>query len=46
MEIEIERMQAYLSQINQLLKRGERFNQLSDSWEIVHLELLLSETDR
>lgn len=34
MEIEIERMQAYLSQINQLLKIGERFDQQSDSGKL------------
>lgn len=47
MEIEIERMQAYLSQINQLLKIGERFDQQSDSWEIVHLDgfYFLKQTD-
>lgn len=47
MEIEIKRMQAYLSQINQLIKLGERFENYQTNWEIVHLDgfYFLKQTD-
>lgn len=38
MEVEIEHLQAYLTQINQLLKIAERFEHNNAAWEILHLD--------
>lgn len=47
MEVEIEHLQAYLTQINQLLKIAERFEHNNAAWEILHLDgfYFLKQTD-
>lgn len=47
MEMEIEHLQAYLTQINQLLKIAERFENSAANWEINHLDgfYFLKQTD-
>lgn len=47
MEFEVEHLQAYLTQINQLLKIADRFEHNIANWEIVHLDgfYFLKQTD-